>query len=74
MNKEHCNGCYKDFYNHGGFNGNTNSCWSFKNATLSKGRKQHKDTLPKNYKGEYKPIPDCYVYQFGFIERLENEL
>ncbi len=67
-----CHGCYKEFYMCGGVNGNTKKCWSFDDATLSMGRRQHKNTLPQDYKGRWILIPDCYVYQNGFIERKKG--
>ena len=67
IKREDCSGCYNEDY-HCGLGG-SKKCWSFDNATLSIGRKQHKDTLPKHYKGKWKLIPDCYIHQHGFIER-----
>ena len=71
IKRSDCDGCYNEFYHCGGATGLTNKCWSFDNATMSMGRKQHKDTLPKNYRGNWKLIPDCYNYQQGFIERKD---
>ena len=64
-----CSGCYNEAY-HSGLGGR-NKCWHFDEATLSPGRKQHKDTLPKDYGGRWKLMPDCYVYRNGFIQRYK---
>ncbi len=66
-----CYGCDNEFYMSGG-NGNTKECWSYGDAKLSLGRMHHKDTLPKNYNGPWKLIPNCFIYQNGYVER-ENE-
>ncbi len=70
MNKKHCFGCYNEDYHYG--LGGAKKCWSFKNAKLCPGRKQHRDTVPP-YKGRWVLIPDCYIYQHGFVERKLKE-
>lgn len=72
IRRSDCNGCHNEFYHCGGATGNTKKCWSFDSAELSMGRIQHKDTIPQNYKGHWKLIPDCYRYQSGFVERRER--
>lgn len=67
ISRSDCNGCYNEDY-HCGLGG-AKKCWSFDDATLSKGRKQGTWTLPKHYGGQWKLIPDCYQYQNGFVER-----
>jgi len=62
-----CYGCYNEEY-HCGLGG-SKKCWSFEGAKMSKGRKQHKNTMPKDYRGRFVLIPNCYRYQNGFIER-----
>lgn len=62
-----CFGCYNEFYQ-----SSTRKCWSFEGAEMKMGRLQHKDTLPKDYKGRFKLIPDCYIYQNGFVERTKR--
>jgi DNA-binding ferritin-like protein (Dps family) len=49
--------------------GGQKKCWSFDNAEMQKGRKQHRDALPENYRGAWVLIPDCYIYRNGFVER-----
>ncbi|MCB0420654.1 MAG: hypothetical protein KDD61_06645 [Bdellovibrionales bacterium] len=66
-----CHGCYNEDY-HSGLGGK-NKCWSFDNAEMKKGRLQHRDTLPKDYRGQWKLIPDCYIYRFGFVERQKQK-
>lgn len=73
IKKSDCFGCHNEIYHCGGASGLTNECWNFSGAELSLGRKQHRDELPKNYRGVYKLIPNCYVYQIGFIERKNNK-
>ena len=41
-----CTGCYNDFYNHGGVNGNTKECWLFEDAVIVKKKKVHIDQMP----------------------------
>ena len=61
-----CHGCYNEEY-HCGLGG-SKKCWSYDNAEMKKGRKQHRDTVPP-YKGRWMLIPDCYIYRCGFIEK-----
>lgn len=68
ITRKDCYGCYNEIY-HTGEIRNTKKCWSFNDATMSKGRLQHRDTLPKNYRGVWKLIPNCYIHQCGFVER-----
>jgi hypothetical protein len=71
IKRSDCYGCYDEVYHCGC--GGSQKCWTFEGAEMRKGRLQHKDTLPKNYKGRWKLIPDCYVYQDGFVERWVEE-
>lgn len=73
IKRSDCTGCYNEFYHNGGVSGNSKKCWSFDDASLSLGRPQHKDTMPENYRGRFKLIPDCFIYQYGFIEREKWE-
>ena len=66
-----CDGCYNEDYHHG--LGGAKKCWSFDEAEMKLGRKQHRDALPKNYGGRWKLIPTCYIYQQGFVERKRDE-
>lgn len=67
IKRSDCNACYNEEY-HCGLGG-SKKCWNYDDATLNVGRKQHRDTMPKNYSGAWKLFPDCYQYQDGFIER-----
>lgn len=69
IKRSDCNGCYNEVYMCG--LGGAKRCWSFDDSELSMGRKQHRDTLPKHYSGRWRLVPDCYIYQQGFIERLK---
>ena len=44
--KQFCNGCYNEFYNHGGVNGNTKECWSLKTAKKVKKKQVHINDVP----------------------------
>ena len=70
IKREDCSGCYNEDY-HCGLGG-SKKCWSFDDAKLSSGRLQHKNTLPENYRGRYKLIPNCYIYQNGFVQRKQG--
>ena len=69
IKRSDCYGCYNEEYHRG--LGGSKKCWSFEGAKMSIGRLQHKDTLPINYRGKWKLIPDCYCYQNGFVQRRE---
>jgi hypothetical protein len=67
MDKKHCVGCYNDFYNYGGVNGNTKQCWMLKDAKLIKRKEVHIEQMPPyNQKAEF--FPNCYRKQrFAYI-------
>ncbi len=71
IRRNDCHGCYNEFYHCGGVNGDTKKCWSFDNAEMSKGRVQSIDALPKDYRGAWILIPDCYRRQRYFVERKD---
>ena len=66
IKRSDCDGCYNEFYHCGGVTGNTKKCWSFDSAQMTLARMLHVDTMPKDYKGRFKLIPDCYTKQRYF--------
>lgn len=59
ITKNDCVGCHSDFYNYGGVTGDTEECWSFKNAKMIKRKKVHINQRPPwNQKATLRP--SCY--------------
>ena len=69
MKRSDCKGCYNEFYH---CSDASFKCWSYDDAELSRGRLQHKDTMPKDFYGDWELIPDCFQYQNGFVERFKT--
>jgi len=59
MNKERCQGCYNDFYNHGGATGTTKKCFGLDTAKIVTKYVAH-NNQPPPFKRKEK-LPSCYI-------------
>ncbi len=67
--KQFCNGCYNEFYNHGGVNGNTKECWSLKTAKKVKKKQVHINDVPPWKHQRIVEINSCYSKpQFVYVD------
>ena len=55
MNKQHCNGCYNEFYN----NRKQGDCWSLESAKLIMRKEVHIDQIPP-WTQKAEKFPNCY--------------
>lgn len=67
--KQFCGGCYNEFYNHGGVNGNTKECWGLKTAKKVKRKQVHINDVPPWKHQKIVEINSCYRKpQFVYVD------